>query len=223
MNQLLINMKLRFKAPLHITGDRRTWGASKATAISSLGAIGGDSHSFAIPASTLKGNLRYWAETLLRTWGQEVCQSPEPGAMCKDPSKICLACRVFGNPRYKSKLNFIEARAINKEVTSEVRSGVSISRYRKTSMEQRLFFTETASSESGTEWTAAARGNFQTRQESLEATALIYLAAKSGPAIGGGKSRGLGGIESWQIDATIDGQSVSVDDLEKIWQSWVEG
>ena len=223
MSQLSISMKLRFNAPLHITGDRRMWGASKAMSISSLGAIGGDSHLFAIPASTLKGNLRYWAETLLRTWGQEICQSPNPGTMCKDPSKICLACRIFGNPRSKSKLNFIEARAVNKMVIPEVRSGVSISRYRKTSMEQHLFFTEAASSESGTEWIAGVRGNFQTRQESLEATALIYLAAKSGPAIGGEKSRGLGDIESWQIDATIDGQSVPVEDLEKIWQSRQEG
>ncbi len=216
MNHLLINMKLSFQAPIHITGDRRMWGADKAAALSSLG-------SFVIPASTLKGNLRFRAETLLRTWGQEVCQSPEPGAMCSDPSMLCLVCRVFGNPRYRSALKFSEALAAPKEVTSEIRSGVSISRYRRTSMEQRLFFTETASSEPATEWTARASGHFQTKQAALEATALIYLAAKSGPAIGGGKSRGLGWIGSWQVEAILDDQVLSEGDLRQIWQAWTEG
>lgn len=216
MNQLRINMKLSFQAPIHITGDRRIWGADKAAALSSQG-------SFVIPASTLKGNLRFRAETLLRTWGQEVCQSPEPGGMCHDLSRLCLVCRVFGNPRYRSVLRFSEAQVAPKEVTSEIRSGVSISRQRRTSMEQRLFFTETASSEPSTEWIASAIGHFPTKQAALEAIALVYLAAKSGPAIGGGKSRGLGYIESWQVEAILDGQVLSEKDLEQIWQAWTAG
>jgi CRISPR/Cas system CSM-associated protein Csm3 (group 7 of RAMP superfamily) len=216
MNKLQINMKLSFQAPIHITGDRRVWGADKAAALSPQG-------SFVVPASTLKGNLRFRAETLLRTWEQEVCPSPEPGAMCHDLSELCLVCRVFGNARYRSVLRFSEAQAAPKEVTSEIRSGVSISRQRRTSMEQHLFFTETASSEPTTEWTANATGHFPTKQDALEAIALIYLAAKSGPALGGGKSRGLGYIESWQMEAILDGQVVSVEDLRQIWQVWAEG
>lgn len=216
MNKLLINMKLSFQAPIHITGDRRIWGADKAAALSPQG-------SFVIPASTLKGNLRFRAETLLRTWGHEVCQSPEPGAMCHELSKLCLVCQVFGNARYKSVLRFSEAQVAPKEATSEIRSGVSISRQRRTSMEQRLFFIETASSEPSTEWAASASGHFPTKQAALEAIALIYLAAKSGPAIGGGKSRGLGYIDSWQVEAILDGQVLSVEDLEQIWQAWTEG
>lgn len=215
MNNLQISMELKFQTPLHITGDRRMWGADKAAAVSSQG-------SFVIPASTLKGNLRYRAETLLRTWGQEVCQSPEPGGMCSDPSSICLVCRVFGNPRYRSALKFSEALAAPKEVTSQIRSGVSISRYRRTSMDQRLFFTETVSSDIVTNWAARASGNFQTVQAALEAATLIYLAAKSGPAIGGGKSRGLGSIKSWQIKAILDGKVLSEDDFRPIWQAWTE-
>lgn len=90
-------------------------------------------------------------------------------------------------------------------------------------MEQRLFFTETASSEPSTEWIASAIGHFPTKQAALEAIALVYLAAKSGPAIGGGKSRGLGYIESWQVEAILDGQVLSEKDLEQIWQAWTAG
>lgn len=216
MNQLLIKMKLRFQSPIHITGDRRVWGADKAAALSPQG-------SFVIPASTLKGNLRIRAEILLRTWGQEVCQSPEPGAMCHDLSKLCLVCRVFGNPRYRSVLRFSEAQAAPRTVTSEIRSGVSISRQRRTSTEQRLFFTETASSEPATDWTASANGNFPTKKAALEAITLVYLAARIGPALGGGKSRGLGYIKSWQMEAILDGQLVSEEDLKQTWQGWIEG
>ena len=90
-------------------------------------------------------------------------------------------------------------------------------------MEQHLFFTETACSEPAAEWTASANGHFHTRQAALEAIALVYLAAKSGPALGGGKSRGLGYIESWQMEAILDGQVLSEEDLKQIWHAWTEG
>jgi hypothetical protein len=89
-------------------------------------------------------------------------------------------------------------------------------------MEQHLFFTETASSEPSVEWTASANGHFPTKQAAMEAVALVYLAAKSGPALGGGKSRGLGCIESWKIEAILDDQVLSEEDLERIWQAWTE-
>jgi len=90
-------------------------------------------------------------------------------------------------------------------------------------LEQRLFFTETVSSEPGTNWEAKASGDFKTRQDALEAAALIYLAVKSGSAIGGGKSRGLGSIKSWQVEAILDNQVLSEKDLESIWQAWTGG
>lgn len=213
MNHLKIKMRMTFRTPIHITGDRRKWGVDKASACSSHG-------NFAIPASTIKGNLRYRAETLLRTWGQKVCQSPSPGGICSDPLSSCLVCRVFGNPRSRSVLKFSEGFASDDPI-SQIRSGVSISRLRRTSLEQRLFFTETVSSDPGASWHANASGFFKTPQAALEAAALIYLAAKSGPAIGGAKSRGLGHIDSWQIEAALDNKPLLEEDLKPVWDAWL--
>jgi hypothetical protein len=89
-------------------------------------------------------------------------------------------------------------------------------------MEQRLFFTETVFSDMVTDWASRANGNFPTAQAALEAAALIYLAAKSGPAIGGGKSRGLGWIRSWEVVAILDYKVLSEDDLKPVWKAWTE-
>ncbi len=214
MNSLEMEIRLNLKSPLHITGDRHIWGADKASACSSI-----HRDSYAIPASSLKGHLRSRAEVLLKTWGIEVCHSPEPGSMCSDPADLCLVCRIFGNPRYRSTLRFSEALA-PEETISQIRSGVSISRFRRTSIDQRLFFTETVPTEPESIWIAKVTGCFKNAQEAKEAAALVYLAAKSSPAIGGGKSRGLGSTGSWDVKLTLDTQHLSEDDLKPIWQSW---
>lgn len=213
MNTLLIDMDLTFQTPIHITGDRRKLGVDKAYAKSALG-------PYTIPASSLKGHLRSNAEVLLRTWGLKVCQAPEPSGMCRDPVELCLICRVFGNPRQRSSLKFSEALPQSLDVISQDRSGVSISRTRRTSLDQRLFFVETISSDAATKWMASVSGHFQAEKAAQEAAALICLAAKSSPGIGGGKSRGLGRIASWNVRASIDSKTISEDDLKPIWQLW---
>jgi CRISPR/Cas system CSM-associated protein Csm3 (group 7 of RAMP superfamily) len=142
--------------------------------------------------------------------------------MCPDPQNLCLACQVFGNPRRMSPLKFSEARPLD-EVSSLVRSGVSISRYRRTALPQRLFFIETVHSSPTTEWAAKASGSFEVQRAAKEAAALISLAARMQHAIGGGRSRGLGWIQSWSIRAKLDNQPLSENDLQPIWQAWSGG
>ena len=216
MNSLLIDMDLTFQAPIHITGDSRKLGVDKASAKSAQG-------PYSIPATSLKGHLRSKAEVLLRTWGLDVCHSPEPSEMCLDSSGFCLICRTFGNPRQRSPLMFSDALPQSLDVVSQNRGGVSISRLRRTSLEQRLFFVETLSSDPAIKWNASITGHFQTHRAAQEAAALIYLAAKSSPALGGGKSRGLGQIASWKMNVSIDSKPVTENDLKPIWQSWTEG
>jgi CRISPR/Cas system CSM-associated protein Csm3 (group 7 of RAMP superfamily) len=142
--------------------------------------------------------------------------------MCPNPQNLCLVCQVFGNPRRMASLKFSEARPLD-EVSSHVRSGVSISRYRRAALPQRLFFIETVQSSPTTEWAAKATGIFEALRAAKEAAALISLAARVQHAIGGGRSRGLGWIGSWSIQAVLDGQVLSEDDFQSIWQAWSGG
>jgi len=215
MSFLTLDIRLTLETPLHTTGNRRLWGVDKASAVSTDG-------RYVIPATSLKGYLRANAETLLTSWGLRGCLAPSPITMCLDPQNLCLACRVFGNSRSMTPLKFSEARPLD-EVSSLVRSGVSISRYRRTALPQRLFFIEAVQSSSTTEWVAKATGIFEAWQAAKEAAALISLAARMQRAIGGGRSRGLGWIGSWSIHAILDGQVLSEDDFQSIWQTWSGG
>jgi len=217
MNHLKLQIEMNLQTPLHTTGDRRALGADKASAVSSSG-------SYIIPASSLKGRLRSRAEAILKSWGLNVCSAPDPGGMCRDRSSLCLVCRVFGSPRYRSPIKFGEAKPPG-DVIPEIRSGVAISRTRRTALDQHIFFVETIFSDfsdPSNKWTAAADGCFPTTERAREAAALIILAARCNSAIGSGKSRGLGWV-STQVKAKIDDQEVSETDLKDIWHHWAGG
>jgi CRISPR/Cas system CSM-associated protein Csm3 (group 7 of RAMP superfamily) len=214
MSLLALDIRLTLETPLHTTGNRRLWGVDRACAVSS-------DDKYVIPATSLKGYLRANAEVLFSSWGLPVCLAPSP-TMCLDPQNPCLVCRVFGNPRRMAPLKFSEARPLD-EVSSLVRSGVSISRYRRTALPQRLFFIETVQSPSTTEWGAKATGSFESQRAAKEAAALISLATRMQRAIGGGRGRGLGWIRSWSIRVKLDNQPLSDNDFQPIWQEWSGG
>lgn len=216
MNQLILDMCFILQTPLHTTGNRWLWGADKASALSA-------EDLYMIPATSLKGLLRANAEAILKTWNLPVCQTPEPGNMCSNRTSLCLVCKVFGNPRFTAPLKFSDAKPPPGEVETQIRSGVSMSRYRRVVLPQRLFFIETVQSQSKTEWIAQVAGCFPTPQGAEEAAALIYLAMQASNAIGGGRSQGLGWIKSWRFKATLDNQSLSEAHLQPIWQTWSRG
>ncbi len=70
-----------------------------------------DSEGFAyIPASSLKGRVRYACEQIARQIGLRVCRAPRPGGMCSAHTNPCLVCRVFGSPGRGSALRWQDAR-----------------------------------------------------------------------------------------------------------------
>ena len=215
MSLLALDIRLTLETPLHTTGNRRLWGVDKASAVST-------DNKYVIPATSLKGYLRANAEALLSSWGLPVCLAPSPTTMCLGPQNLCLVCRVFGNSRCITPLKFSEVRPLD-QVSSLVRSGVSISRYRRAALPQRLFFVETVQSPSTTGWATKATGFFEIQQAAKEAAALISLATRIRRAIGGGRSRGLGWIQSWSIRAKLDNQPLSDNDFQPIWQAWSGG
>lgn len=211
-----LHLKLHFilDTAFHTTGNRWRWGADKALAMAPDG-------TYVIPATTLKGALRDRAEVLLRTWGQDVCTGPTPNTMCLEPDRLCTVCQVFGNPRFPSPLRFQDARFLP-EVVAQIRSGVSISRQRRAALAGRLFFVETTSP-GPLEAIATCEGYFPDRTSALQAYALITLAARWTPAVGGGRSRGLGWIEEVNVEATLNGEPVPQQQLETFWREWSGG
>jgi CRISPR/Cas system CSM-associated protein Csm3 (group 7 of RAMP superfamily) len=70
-----------------------------------------DAEGFAyIPASSLKGRVRYACEQIARQFGLRVCHAPRPGGMCSAHAQLCLVCKIFGSPGRGSTLHWQDAR-----------------------------------------------------------------------------------------------------------------
>jgi len=214
MSYLELNLALSTRSPIHTTGNRIAWQADKATALAANGTP-------IIPATTIKGLLRRSAVALLTTSGARVCIGPEPGDTCSSLDDLCITCRVFGNPRRISPLRFQDAVPAG-DAALQIRSGVTISRQRRSALAGRVFFVETASAMPAP-WVTRCAGHFATTDLAREAAALIAVAARAIGVAGGGSSRGLGWIGSWQVSGTVDGDPLTEETLVSSWRSWLAG
>jgi CRISPR/Cas system CSM-associated protein Csm3 (group 7 of RAMP superfamily) len=215
MAHVEITIRFPLVTAFHTTGNRRRPGVDKALALGTGGTP-------MLPATTVKGYLRERAEVLLRSWGQRVCLPPAPATMCLEED-LCLVCQVFGNPYRPSPLRFQDGQFVQKP-DAMVRSGVSISRSRRAALPQRLFFLETTDPQPG-EVVAMIEGDLRDTNLAREAVALVTLAARSGFAIGAGRTRGLGWLETDKIrvEARIDGKEVEESIIEQYAGQWRGG
>jgi CRISPR/Cas system CSM-associated protein Csm3 (group 7 of RAMP superfamily) len=215
MTHVQITIRFPVATAFHTTGNRRRLWADKALALSTEGTP-------ILPATTIKGYLRERAEALLRTWGQRVCLPPVPTGMCSE-KELCLACQVFGNPRQPSPLRFRDGQFV-RDPDTMVRSGVSISRRRRAALPQRLFFLEATDPQPG-EVVAIIEGDFADPELARQAIALIVLAARSGFAIGAGRTRGLGWLEidKIRLEARIGDQMVENTLIKQYAHLWGGG
>ncbi len=215
MVHLEITLRLKWRTAFHTTGNRWKWGADKALSRRYDGA-------YVLPATSLKGALREHAERLLR--GHiHVCTAPDPGHMCQDPDDLCLVCRVFGNPKQPSPLRFTDVVLTQESEASQIRSGVAVSRRRRAAVPQRLYFVEITTLDPAENHPATVKGFFPRQQEAEEAAALVVLAARALPALGAGRSRGLGWLTEVQAECKIDGVPIAQEVLERYWRQWLGG
>ncbi len=214
MNHLRLDVRITFKTSFHTTGNRWLWGADKASAISV-------DDSYVIPATTLKGLLRSNAESILRSWGIRTCVGTRPETLCHNAQALCLVCQVFGNSRQIAALKFTDVVPLDR-VSSQIRSGVVINRQRRVAFPQRLFSIETVEA-MPVEWAAVWEGYFNQEERARKAAALILLAANLSSAIGGGRSRGLGWVEKWNIQGMLDGQPLPEAESRGYWETWAGG
>lgn len=212
MVKLEIQIRMEFRTAFHTTGNSRRWGADKALARSYDGTC-------VLPASSFKGALRAAAERILRAWGRRVCFSPDPGQMCQDPGDLCLPCTIFGNPYRPSPLRFSDTFLHLIWENTPVRAGIAMSRHRRAVVPQRLFFVETTFPGS-MEARALVEGVFSSRDQAIDAAALVVLAAQMLSALGAGFTRGLGWLETKAVECTVDGERLDRSELEERWNSW---
>jgi len=204
---LQIKLLLELRTPLHTSGDKPILWVDRGTYLDA-------SKNPSIPATSLKGVIRYSTEKFLRTYEEEkACYAPKPGDMCN----CCIVCIYFGSPRNKARLKFHDLKPVS-EYLLDTRVGTGVNRRRKVVEEDHLFTLETA-------WVKEFRteidGLFDLEEDAKEAASLVYGGLKLAFAIGGVKSRGLGWMKVKDFKANIDYKEISIEDLQLILEDIV--
>ncbi len=187
-----------------------------------------------IPGSSFKGKLRSECERIARALGEDICLSPKPENMCphyflNDEKGMCycIICKIFGSPWLKSPLSFTdliwqrpyfhfkpeEWKRIRK---TEVRPGVSISRYTRVKIEKALFFKEVMNTGMDISFEGKITGNLETTKE----LALLISGIRALLSIGGMKSRGLGRIDDTNEKYRVIKPDYSDSKLEEELKKW---
>ncbi len=200
MNKLEVKLTFSLKSPYHVSADRISFGVDKAICLDTL------ENNPTIPATSLKGIIRHNLERTLNNNDKRSCIAPKPENMCNK----CEICRFLGSPKNKALLTFEDVKVEESELSNRI--GVAIERRRKTAKEEHLFSYETGF---GRSILTKIRGFFSNGNDALTACALLYIGAKSGFALGGGKSRGLGWVNLEDIRASIDGTEIPIEELNK--------
>jgi len=184
---------------LHTTGDRVELWVDKALALDWK-------KEPIVPATSIKGWMRENAERVLRALGKPVCDGSKPPNSCD-----CQICKVFGHPRRKSHLFFLDGTL--EEALKDSRTNVSLSRHRKTSYEERLFASEIAWAQ---RLVVRGFGFFPDDGEARKAAAVLWLSARAGFALGSSRSRGLGWLKLRDFEFKCNGESISEENLKEL-------
>jgi CRISPR-associated protein Csm3 len=199
-----IDVTLTFQTPLNIgSGAQRGTLADRAMIK--------DHHGWPyIPASALKGCLRHAVEQVAAGLGVFVCVTHQD--MCPHNGKYCAVCQIFGSPWRPGKLYFARfelsgpptlmdekerLRQSEQYPLTTHRYGVALSRRRGVAEDNLLYTTELL--EPGTP--LAFKGTLEGELTPAE-VALVLAGLKTLPALGRGKSGGLGWLQkvAWELD-----------------------
>jgi CRISPR/Cas system CSM-associated protein Csm3 (group 7 of RAMP superfamily) len=167
-----------------------------------------------IPASAFKGRLRHAVERIAHAQGLSECvthrHTCRPGR-----GEPCPVCRVFGAPWVAGQLRFSrleltgpadvvagleDLKRQHRVPRTQVRYGVAISRRRRVSEESLLYTTEMFEPGVPLSFEGTLLGEITQRE-----TALVVAGLKLLPALGRGKSGGLGWF-STAVQVQEDGQ-----------------
>ena len=206
-----IDLTLTFQTPLNIGS-----GAQRGT-LADRAMIKDDRGWPYVPASALKGRLRHAVEQVVAGLGQRVCITHQN--MCPDESGyVCPVCRIFGAPWVPGRLRFARLtlsgpkelvrlledrqRQTRQPPRTSHRYGVALSRRRGVAEEALLYTTELFEPGTPLEFSGTLSGDLTVAE-----AALVIAGLRLMPALGRGKSGGLG----WMTAKTV----VKADDA--IW------
>jgi CRISPR/Cas system CSM-associated protein Csm3 (group 7 of RAMP superfamily) len=89
-----------------------------------------------LPAKSFKGALRSQAERILRTLGYPACDPSNSEKTCVKPvettedlENVCLACKLFGAPGWKSPLEISDFRLVPGDYKYETQEFVAVDRF----------------------------------------------------------------------------------------------
>jgi CRISPR-associated protein Csm3 len=198
-----IDLTLIFQTPLNIGS-----GAQRGT-LADRAMIKDDRGWPYVPASALKGRLRHAVEQVAAGLGQRVCITHQN--MCPDESGyVCPVCHIFGAPWVPGRLRFARLTLSGPQELVRLledrqgqtrqlprtshRYGVALSRRRGVSEEALLYTTELFEPGTPLEFSGTLSGDLTVAE-----AALVIAGLRMVPALGRGKSGGLG----WMTARTV--------------------
>lgn len=155
-----------------------------------------------IPASAIKGRWRHAVEQVAASlaWQPPICATHEK--MCREGS-LCVACQLFGSPWQPGALRFVDLPIVGPPAIVDLRSdahyrprttqrtGVTLNRSRRVAQDQFLFDTELFWPGIPLVFGGRISGDINRQQAGLLLAGLHHL-----PALGRGKSAGLGWVQA---------------------------
>jgi len=232
--EVMINLEFHPVNSIFIGGGSPApgWGVDKGTMKRLDGCL-------VIPGSTLKGRLRNECERIALALGEDICLAPQPEKMCpqnflnsRKQADYCIICRIFGSPWHPGRLYFgdlvwnmpddWEKKEWKNITKTQVRPGVSISRYLGIKREKKLFFAETSLAGADMMFEGSIEGYLENKQH----LALLLSGLRTLFAVGGIKSRGLGWLVSTSeqqlyTKVEIDGNPFTESDFKEAVKQWL--
>jgi CRISPR/Cas system CSM-associated protein Csm3 (group 7 of RAMP superfamily) len=159
----------------------------------------------------LKGRLRQQVERVWHGLG---------GSASHDQSCDCPICQMFGGPdNHPGRLRFRDALPVRGTTApTAVRTHVAIDGARRVAREHHLFSVEVGPA---AEFHACIRGHLPARK-AVPTLALLAIGARLVRTIGGGKSRGLGWVQTEVKRVACGGQAVDAWQLRQAWERGVQ-
>jgi CRISPR-associated protein Csx10 len=163
-----------------------------------------------LPGSSVKGRWRFFAERLLRSdglpEGLRIHGTKEP--LCKEAASACTLCKLFGNSAIPGMIQVGQAELDDSQKPlflalldrnrnpvvypdTEIRPGIAISRTRRTTLEDHLFFDEAVPSSV----TFSGKVRVNDAVVAIEKQ-LLSAAGRLVDRIGGRKAIGRGALEN---------------------------
>ena len=216
-----INVTITMRSPLHISS-----GFQQGT-LAQRGLLKDHTGWPYIPASALKGRWRHAVEQVAGTLpGERVCVTHHD--MCRQ--EPCAVCQIFGSPWQRGRVRFVRLALSGPEEIVKLRrqkawpktsqrTGVAINRRRRVAQDDFLYQTELFMPGLPLAFSGQMQGEISQAQAGLLLAGLRLM-----PALGKGKSGGLGWIEAEATITTGDGTVWTTADLASaVTNAWPTG